>query len=291
MSLWQYLSEQISQHTQQSFKISTHEALSGGCINNAYKVSDGQTSYFVKTNDIKHGDMFKTEAISLDEIQTADCICVPTPICYGLSNNMSYLVLEYLKLNGNVNSVLFGQQLAAMHKISSPSYGWRLDNTIGSTPQYNQPTDNWLAFWRDQRLLPQLQLAEKNGFAGALFPATDRLLCEFHHLFNSYTPLPSMLHGDLWGGNAASLSNGTPVIFDPAFYYGDREADIAMTHLFGGFDRNFYAAYNEAWPLDDGFHTRKTFYNLYHIINHLNLFGSSYLGQAVSMTEQILAEV
>lgn len=291
MSLWQHLSEHISQQTQQSFNINTHETVSGGCINDAYKVSDGQTSYFVKTNDIKHGEMFKTEAISLDEIQTSGVIKAPTPICYGLSNNTSYLVLEYLQLNGNINSALLAHQLANMHKISSPHYGWRLSNTIGSTPQYNQVTDNWLEFWRDQRLLPQLQLAEKKGYGHSLSPHTDKLLSQFHHLFESYTPHPSMLHGDLWGGNAAALSNGTPVIFDPALYYGDREADIAMTHLFGGFDRNFYAAYNEAWPLDDGFRVRKTFYNLYHILNHLNLFGSAYLGQAVSMTKQILAEI
>ena len=296
MSLWQHLSEQISQHTQQTFKINSHIALSGGCINNAYKVSDGRTSYFVKTNDIKHGDMFKTESISLDEIQTSGCICAPTPICYGSfgyesADQQSYLVLEHLHLDGNINSVLLGQQLAAMHKTISPRYGWRLDNTIGSTPQYNQPGDNWLEFWRDQRLIPQLQLAEKNGYASSLSIYVEKLLDQFHHLFESYTPQPSMLHGDLWGGNAAALSDGTPVIFDPAFYYGDREADIAMTHLFGGFDRNFYAAYNEAWPLDDGFRVRKTFYNLYHIINHLNLFGSAYLDQAVSMTRQVLAEV
>jgi len=100
-----------------------------------------------------------------------------------------------------------------------------------------------------------------------------------------------MLHGDLWGGNASALTDGSPVIYDPAFYYGDREADLAMTHLFGGFNSNFYSAYNEAWPLDDGYPVRKTFYNLYHIVNHLNLFGGGYHGQAIAMLQQVLAEI
>ncbi|HEY9201212.1 MAG TPA: fructosamine kinase family protein, partial [Gammaproteobacteria bacterium] len=110
-------------------------------------------------------------------------------------------------------------------------------------------------------------------------------------LFSDYQPQPSMLHGDLWGGNAAALADGTPVIFDPAFYYGDRETDIAMTTLFGGFSPAFYDAYNESWPLDAGYPSRKHLYNLYHLLNHLNLFGSGYLGQAIASAERVLAEI
>jgi len=291
MSLWQHLSNQISQQTQVDFQILSHQALSGGCINQAYKISDADRHYFLKLNDYKHGDMFKAEALSLNEINASNVIRAPEVVCYGAFDSQTYLVMEYLTLTGRVNSATLGHQLAAMHKITSAHFGWYMDNTIGSTPQYNQTTDNWVEFWRNQRLLPQLELAKHNGYASALTPLTDRLLANFHHLFSNHKPAPSLLHGDLWGGNAAALADGTPVIFDPALYYGDREADIAMTHLFGGFEREFYAAYNDVWPLDDGFAVRKTFYNLYHIINHLNLFGSGYLGQAISMTEQVLSEI
>ena len=119
----------------------------------------------------------------------------------------------------------------------------------------------------------------------------ERLLADMPALFVDHDPVPSMLHGDLWGGNYGALRDGTPVIFDPAFYYGDREADLAMTTLFGGFGGQFYTAYNEAWPLDDGYEVRKIFYNIYHIINHLNLFGGGYHGQAISMLERVLSEL
>lgn len=116
-------------------------------------------------------------------------------------------------------------------------------------------------------------------------------MADMHLLFEDHQPVASMMHGDLWGGNLAALADGTPVIYDPAFYYGDREADLAMTQLFGGFGQSFYAAYNEAWPLDTGYQLRKTFYNLYHVINHLNMFGGGYHGQAIAMAEQVLAEI
>lgn len=291
MSLWQHLSNQISQHTHQHFEINSHGSLSGGCINQAYKISNGDTSYFLKLNDAKHADMFKVEALSLQELSASNTLRVPQPVCYGEFNAQTYLVMEHLNLSGSVDDISLGQQLAAMHRLTSNQFGWYLDNTIGSTPQHNQPVGNWVEFWREQRLIPQLQLAERNGHAAALSSVGEKLLANFHHLFDNHRPQASMLHGDLWGGNVSALPDGTPVVYDPAFYYGDREADIAMTYLFGGFSRNFYAAYNDAWPLDDGFAVRKTFYNLYHIINHLNLFGTGYLGQAIAMSEQILSEI
>ncbi len=291
MNFWQQLSKDISDHTQQNFTISSHVSMGGGCINDAYKVSNGKTCYFVKHNSLKHGDMFASEALSLQEMHTQGTVLVPEPVCYGHTESQAYLVLQYLPLSGRPDATLFGQQLAAQHRITCSQYGWQRDNTIGSTPQHNQPTDNWVDFWREQRLLPQLLLAQHNGYGATLSPVVEKLLLNFSQLFTSYTPQPSMLHGDLWGGNASALADGTPVIYDPAFYYGDRETDIAMTQLFGGFDARFYAAYNEAWPLDEGFAVRRTFYNLYHIINHLNIFGTGYLGQAVSMAEKVLGNL
>ncbi|OOY41228.1 hypothetical protein BOV91_12580, partial [Solemya velum gill symbiont] len=166
-----------------------------------------------------------------------------------------------------------------MHRKTADAFGWNLDNTIGSTPQLNDWNKSWINFWREQRLGYQLQLA---GHQGSLQRQGEKLLESFHLLID-HAPQPSLLHGDLWGGNIGYDDSGNPVIFDPALYFGDREADIAMTELFGGFGREFYAAYNAAWPLDAGYPIRKKLYNLYHILNHLNLFGSGYLGQAEGM--------
>ena len=199
--------------------------------------------------------------------------------------------LEYLPMRGSINMELFGQQFAAMHKITDEKFGWFRNNTIGSTPQINTPCDDWITFWREHRLGYQLKLAQGNSCGNELLRLGDQLMDRLPKLFESYQPKASMLHGDLWGGNASALSDGTPVIYDPAFYYGDREADLAMTTLFGSFGSRFYSAYNEAWPVNDGYKIRKTFYNLYHIINHFNMFGGGYLGQAIYMTEQVLAEI
>jgi len=288
MSFWPLLAEQITQHTNRPFTIQSKSAIGSGCINQAHNISDGKTTYFVKQNSTQFGDMFEVEASALGELANSNTIKVPRPICHGSIGEQAFLVLEHLDLTGRANPTMQGQQLAAMHQLSHSQFGWHKNNTIGSTPQSNQQTDSWVDFWREQRLIPQFKLALHNGYQ---LDAVEQLIYCFDSLFENYHPQASMLHGDLWGGNAAALADGTPVIFDPAFYYGDREADIAMTHLFGGFEAGFYAAYNESWPLHSGHEIRRTFYNLYHIINHLNLFGPGYLGQAMSMAERVLAEI
>lgn len=290
MTLWPAISTQIEQATGQPFVLRTEQAVGGGCINRASHIGDGAREFFVKLNSARYGDMFEVEYLSLLEMAASKTIRVPEPVCHGEADGRAFLVLEYLPLNGRPDPQLQGQQLAAMHRHFGERFGWQRDNTIGSTPQTNQPGDNWVEFWREQRLLPQLQLAQQNGYGRSL-GIMDRLLAEFPRLFSDYQPQPSMLHGDLWGGNASALADGTPVIFDPAFYYGDRETDIAMTTLFGGFSPTFYDAYNESWPLDAGYPSRKHLYNLYHLLNHLNLFGSGYLGQAIASAERVLAEI
>jgi fructosamine-3-kinase len=217
---------------------------------------------------------------------------VPTPIVFGQSETHSFLVLEYLEFGRSsaVSERLLGQQLAQLHQQAQPYFGWHRDNTIGSTLQINSQNEDWLNFWREQRLGFQLQLAAKNGYGGRLQTLGERLSGELSVLFSDYQPVPSLLHGDLWAGNAATDKQGKPVIFDPACYYGDREADLAMTELFGGFGSDFYAAYQAVWALDVGYQTRKSLYNLYHILNHLNLFGGGYLRQAETMMASLLAE-
>jgi fructosamine-3-kinase len=296
MGFWQHIENQIEQATGSAFHIAGNQSVGGGSINTACRVADENRQYFIKTNHLRYADMFEAEAEGLQEMAASKTVRVPEPVCYGSFDQQCFVVMEYLELSGSADMALFGQQLAAMHRETKQCFGWRIDNTIGSTPQLNSPTPHsqtgdWIAFWREHRLGFQLELAASNGYGGELQRLGERLMSDFPVLFESYQPDASMLHGDLWSGNYGGLNDAEPVIFDPAFYYGDREADLAMTTLFGGFGGSFYAAYNEAWSLDDGYSVRKVFYNIYHIINHLNLFGGGYHGQAISMIESVLSEI
>ena len=199
--------------------------------------------------------------------------------------------MENLALGGRGDPVALGEGLAAMHRISREQYGWFRDNTIGSTPQDNTQSDDWIEFWQVHRLQFQLDLAARKGAAGRLLSQGEKLLVGLPVLFDSYVPEASLLHGDLWSGIYAFTQAGEPTIFDPGVYYGDREADLAMTELFGGFGSDFYAAYNNAWPLDDGYRSRKKLYNLYHILNHFNMFGGGYERQAQEMMDSLLSEL
>lgn len=289
--MWQHIAAHISEQTGKAFRPERQQGASGGSINQAFVLGDGERRYFVKTNRPGREAMFAAEARGLAELARSQAIRVPEAICYGDDGRRSYIVLEYLPMRGMADQARLGEQLAALHRCQADRFGWEIDNTIGSTHQPNAWRDDWLAFWREQRLGFQLELAAANGYGGALQRLGERLLADMDALFAGHCVQPSALHGDLWGGNVAGLEGGEPVIFDPAFYYGDREADLAMTHVFGGFNADFYAAYENAWPLDDGYAIRKTFYNLYHIINHLNMFGGGYHGQALHMLEQVLAEI
>jgi len=237
--------------------------------------------------------MFEAEFDGLSEIAQTNTIKVPRPILTGVAADQAFLVLEFIDISAknSQSDTQLGHQLAALHKIQQSFFGWHINNTIGSTPQINDSSVHWLTFWQSHRLNFQLSLAEKNGYKGKLIQSGNKLSDSLHYFFNSYSPHPSLLHGDLWSGNAAMTTQGKAIIYDPACYYGDRETDIAMTELFGGFSSHFYQAYNETYPLDSGYSTRKTLYNLYHILNHLNLFGSSYQQQAQNMIDSLLSEI
>ena len=285
------IARHISEASGRPFTPVLPSSIGGGCINTAVMLSDGDTHWFVKLNHASMLDMFEAEYEGLKAMTDTRTIRVPHPLCTGTAGDESYIVMEHIEFGraGGHGQALAGQQLAAMHRRQAERFGWHRDNTIGATPQTNDWRQDWIAFFRDQRLGFQLQLAARNGYSGNLQRLGDRLLGSLTALMD-HAPVPSLLHGDLWGGNMRFDRAGNPVIYDPATYYGDREADIAMTELFGGFGRDFYAAYNDAWPLDAGYRTRKTLYNLYHILNHLNLFGSGYAGQAQGMMERLLAE-
>lgn len=264
----------------------------GGCINECYRWESGRGTLFVKVGAADCAAAFEAEAAGLRELADANAVRVPRVLAAGNAGVQSYLVLEWLDLRPGdaASEALLGEQLAFQHRSGAPQFGWHRDNVIGSTPQHNAPDRDWAAFFRDRRLRFQLDLARSNGHGG-LQERAGVLLELLPAFFSSYRPVPSLLHGDLWGGNCAAGPDGAPVIFDPAVYYGDREADIAMTRLFGGFGHSFYTAYQAAWPLDQAAGTRRTLYNLYHVLNHLNLFGGSYGEQARSMIDRLLAEL
>lgn len=294
MPLWNDIAAHISATTNRPFRHQQTRSTGGGCINESHILEgeDGQR-YFVKLNSASLSEMFAAEADGLNEIATSHTIRVPHVICYGVSGAQSYLVLEHIEFgrSNNQNHAQLGRDLARMHRHSAKQFGWWRDNTIGATPQANEQSDSWIEFWRQQRLGHQLQLAAENGHGGQLQRLGTQLLDELEQLFTDHRPQPSLLHGDLWSGNYAIATDGTPVIFDPAIYYGDRETDIAMTELFGGFAAEFYRAYEEEYPLATGYERRKKLYNLYHILNHLNLFGGGYLRQSIVMMEQLLREL
>jgi fructosamine-3-kinase len=291
MSLWQHIANDIAAATGVNAALHRQGSIDGGCINQTQHVRYGDADYFVKTNSAHRLDMFAAEAAGLAALRECKALRIPEPVCYGNDAQSSWLVMEYLPLGGHGNDAALGAGLAALHRITQDRYGWVRNNTIGSTPQINTPEGNWVDFWREHRLRFQLELAARHGHGGRLQAQGERLLDGFHHLFDDYTPQASLLHGDLWGGNHACTRSGEPVIFDPAVYFGDRETDIAMTGLFGGFGPAFYSAYDHAWPLDAGYGIRRNLYNLYHILNHLNLFGGGYLVQAQGMMDSLLAEL
>ena len=291
MTDWPAISAAIGSVTRQPFQIASHEATGGGCINQAWRIrgQDGR-QFFVKLNDARHTAMFSAEAAGLNEIAATQTIRVPQPVAHGCASAHSFFVLEYMDLSNHGNAALFGEQLAALHRCTNEQFGFSQDNFIGTTPQQNGWKGCWIDFWREQRLGFQLQLAERNGYGGRLQTLGEKLLGALPAFFAGYTPQPSLLHGDLWGGNHAFLMDGTPLIFDPAPYYGDRECDLAMTELFGGYPAGFYAAYRAAYPLDSGYATRRDLYNLYHILNHANLFGGGYARQAEQVMQRLLVE-
>jgi len=286
------IARHISRATGRPFRPEGRQNVAGGCINTSEVLHGGGQRYFVKLNDAARLDMFAAEAEGLSEIARSRSVRVPEPVCWGAQADRAYLVLEYLDLghDGRQADARLGQQLALMHRATQPRHGWVRDNTIGSTPQINTREDDWTTFYGEHRLRFQLELAGRNGYAGRLTRRGELLLEKLPGFFAAYAPQPSLLHGDLWGGNWSALPDGRPVIFDPAVYYGDRETDLAMTELFGGFGQDFYSAYQAAWPLDPGYRARKDLYNLYHVLNHLILFGGGYGNQAERLIERLLAE-
>ncbi|MGD1908402.1 MAG: fructosamine kinase family protein [Leptolyngbyaceae cyanobacterium] len=287
--LWTEISDRIAEATGHAFRLENRRSVGGGSINQAYQIEEGDRRYFLKVNQAVHVGMFEAEALGLAEMAQTQTILVPRPLCWGTAAGAAYIVMDWLELGrGNADSwYRMGEQLAALHRTTSPQgFGWQQSNTIGETPQPNPWTETWLEFYLEHRLRYQFRLAQRKG---GHFPQQEALLQVVPELLGGHAVQPALVHGDLWSGNAAVTQAGEPVILDPATYYGDREVDIAMTELFGRFPQSFYDGYNAAFPLDTGYSLRKTLYNLYHIINHFNLFGGGYAAQANRMIDQLVS--
>jgi fructosamine-3-kinase len=267
--------------------------VAGGSIGECVRWSGDDGDLFVKLAPVERLSALEAEAAGLAELDAAAAIRVPALLGTGTAASTAWLALRWIDFTTPVSrsEALLGEQLANLHRVGAPGFGWHRDNTIGATPQRNSWDDDWARFFVRHRLGMQLDLAETNGASSRLVERGRQLGEIAGALFSSYRPVPSLLHGDLWGGNWATDVSGVPVVFDPAVYFGDREADVAMTRLFGGFGPAFYAAYQAAWPLDPAAGTRRGFYNLYHVLNHFNLFGGGYGAQAEEMIERLLAEL
>jgi fructosamine-3-kinase len=246
---------------------------------------------FVKVAPLETRAMFAAEAAGLAELERSHAVRVPRVLASGHTEGAAFLALEWIETGvaGPQCEARLGRELAALHGVTAPRFGWARDNTIGRTPQLNAASEDWAEFFRERRLRPQLEMAAAHGFTDLPAAAGERLLESVQGLLAGHRPSASLLHGDLWGGNWLASAAGEPVLIDPAVYYGDRETDLAMTRLFGGFGERFYQAYQAAAPLAFGWQARAELYNLYHVLNHANLFGGGYARQARAMIEHLLA--
>ena len=283
----------IGRTTGHSAQLCRCESVGGGCINESqkYVLEDGRL-FFVKSNRPEFLVMFEQELSGLRALEIPKVLRVPKPVAHGLSTNghHSFLILEWIESGrpGPRSSEEFGVGLATLHQqTTAAEFGFHADNFIGSTPQPNTWHTQWIDFWRQCRLGYQLQLALKHGYADSEFQRLgNRALDATESIIGQPEEPPTLIHGDLWSGNYLYDQSGNAVLVDPAAYYGRREAELAMTRLFGGFDSCFYEAYEEVWPLETGATERIAFYQLYHVLNHLNLFGPSYRSQCLTLLKR-----
>ena len=278
---WQPVTELIASHSGHRLQVESVTPVSGGCLNSSFKLTmTNRKSYFVKRNAITLFAMFEAELLGLQSLADTQQVRVPSPIGTCRSHEHSFLVMNWISIGESNRSTheTLGRELALMHRFESVTdFGYDLDNFIGSTPQLNRWNSSWKDFFLLQRLEPQLRIAKSNGY-GTHFRNSDKLLINVEGLLND-SPKPSLIHGDLWSGNFMVDLQGNPILIDPAPYWSDREAEFGIVTMFGGFESGFFDAYQETLPFEPGFEQRLQAYQLYHYLNHLNLFGGSYLGQ------------
>ena len=284
---WDVVEARVREVVGTRFRGRPRGSVEGGCISRAdrFEGPDG-SAYFVKQNEAGSAEMFAVEAAGLSEIAASDTIRVPEPVCHGVGAGRAFLVLHWIEMDGRGSGARMGECLAALHEVGVGNrFGWPRDNYIGATLQRNTWSDDWPRFFLEARLDFQVGLIERRG---GRVRGYERLRERVAAILAGHAVKPSLVHGDLWSGNASFDCEGEPVIYDPAVYFGDGEVDLAMSELFGGFGADFYAAYRANRSLDDGYPMRRTLYNLYHILNHENLFGGHYRARAEAMIEELL---
>lgn len=297
---YQSLAEALVALYGNSVAVEKTDKLTGGDINKAYglTLTNGQ-HVFMKANEKDKVQFFKSESLALSAISKTSTIGTPKVLCTGTDNGeivgYSFMLMDFVEssLRNEDYFEKLGHNLASLHKapaeefVDGGKFGFLEDNFIGSSNQINSPSENWISFFRDKRLLPQIKKADSH------FDQKTRALAQklLDHLgdFLIEPEKPSLLHGDLWWGNILCNKDGDAILIDPASYVGHREADIAMTELFGRFAPDFYEAYKETFSLQPGYEERRDLYNLYHLLNHLNIFGESYLEAVVSVISEYVA--
>ncbi|MDW3193541.1 MAG: fructosamine kinase family protein [Cytophagales bacterium] len=270
----------LCQYLGKSTSILQVQRLTGGCINESYKIVSRAGDFFLKHNQAKFEIQFKKEADSLSILRETGTLDVPEVLQIGTHENRAYLLMEFIQPKPVSHEFWekLGANLAKLHRTTpaNQKFGLTFDNYIGELPQKNDFKTDWIEFFIENRLEPQATLARDNQLI------SDDFLKRFHKFYNELPALlpeepPSLIHGDLWSGNFLSGPNGQAVLIDPAIYFGNREIELAFTHLFGGFSPEFYASYQRTWPLAPGFQERVEIHNLYPLLVHVNLFGTSYL--------------
>ncbi|MEE4638243.1 MAG: fructosamine kinase family protein [Wenzhouxiangella sp.] len=266
--------------------------VAGGDTSQACVVQTKSGSLFVKIEPQVRAALLMAEADGLAALATAGCVRVPRVLGQQTfeKERSRWLALEALDLKPRRRAIdrRLGQQLAELHRCQGAAFGWHRDNYLGSSVQANPRHTDWTSFFRDHRLLAQIESLRRRDRGRILQPLISPLLKAWERLGAEHNPVPSLLHGDLWTGNAAALSDGAPVIFDPAVHFGDRECDLAMANLFGGFSGEFFSAYDQSWPRPSGWQQRRGFYELYHVLNHANIFGGGYIESAEERMKDLI---
>ena len=263
--------------------------VAGGDTAGAWQVDARPAALFLKCMASADAGLLRAEAEGLKALAATGALRVPEVLGVGEAGASAFLALEWIDFTARAGvDAELGVRLAQLHRHTGEGFGWPHDNWLGRGVQLNGPHESWPDWFATWRLGVQYERAYANGFAEALSPLRGPLFAAVPRVFAGYAPQPSLIHGDLWGGNWAAAAGG-PVVFDPAVHYADRECDLAMAALFGGFDASFFAAYADAWPLADGVAPRRALYQLYHLLNHLNLFGSAYLAGVQAKIHEVLS--
>ena len=279
-----WVTEQL--HDNSLHLVSSPQLLDRDGHRTTWRIEEQSQRYFLKVST--QMEALEAELKGIKLMGQTKKIRVPEVFLSNTADRAMYALFEWLDLKpGSIRChQRLGENLANLHRCQGKSFGLDSDNFIGASPQPNTETEDWFSFFRDYRLGAQLKMAKQNGLDSHLLSSAQAISDNISSFFHQPV-VPSLLHGDLWAGNWGSLQDDEPVVFDPACYFGDREADLAMTELFGGFSEAFYSSYNEVWPLPEGYSVRKDLYNLYHMLNHFNLFGQGYIAQVSSLISKL----